>query len=728
MKTLSFWFITALLILTTNGLVFAQPTWVVQDINATMSGAHLYKAGDNCIVHTRASSEFVYFFGVNSKTWVECDLGSQQDILEVEAGGNVAFAYSGSYLIAYSSITSSCQYITYNGNIISPQGTVSGTRGWGCGDNAVYVFTDQNYLYVFDGLIGEWKSYYYGEITNASGGRSLWCGDNYVSGIFHRIYPDTHKNVVYSLVSGTFNQTDQSGVYYSSIDGKAMTGGFVSTFGGGGEDALLTAYSAYTNEFYTVEENTPYGQFVLGYWDEGNWINCKERNVYGYALSRGDAQSREMKINTFDTKRAEWITHTSSYSTAQTGGPSNYIAGGITSLTSQAHVEGPVTFYVYSPETGSYSILTSNILYNLHSYYYIPGFQSVYALDAWDHGWFHNSKTGSTQSIAFEDSIKVCHEMIVDYGFFFRYSDYQPYMDLWFYNSNTDRLSKFRTEKYTSPTNHVKYSPCSFVFKNPASTDEVVFYSPFHDSIITVNTPLTFTNSKGVFSWVYGSGSTLLFDAANLNIVEFPALPVTNVNSDSLLLFGSGNIFSVYDASNKQLSVLDLGSTTAYRNMNGNVVLVSYTDYSKYLALQKSKTTWTELLPEGGNHVGSSVGENTAVVVRQNKLYAFAPELVIDDVDEHIACSSLRPFKLNQNQPNPFAQSSIISYQLFENCNVVVKVFDLLGREVACLVDKDQAEGPYSVEFNAKGLPEGVYLCKLQTNFGPETIKMIVLK
>ncbi len=156
-----------------------------------------------------------------------------------------------------------------------------------------------------------------------------------------------------------------------------------------------------------------------------NWSDCNKRNVYGYAVVRGDAQSRDAKINTFDTERAAWISYTTSYSPTQTGGPSNYRVGGNTSITSMYDINGPVTFYIYSGETGSYNINLTGILFNNHSFYYNVGLQSAMTLDDWNHGWFHNSKTGFSQSLTFEDSSITNYLMSTEYGSFCIFSNYQ---------------------------------------------------------------------------------------------------------------------------------------------------------------------------------------------------------------------------------------------------------------------------------------------------------------
>lgn len=91
---------------------------------------------------------------------------------------------------------------------------------------------------------------------------------------------------------------------------------------------------------------------------------------------------------------------------------------------------------------------------------------------------------------------------------------------------------------------------------------------------------------------------------------------------------------------------------------------------------------------------------------------------------------SLKPssYVLNQNYPNPFNPSTSLSYQLPENSFVSLKVYDLLGREVASLVNEEQSAGRYKVEFNAGNIPSGIYIYMLRTDNFKEIKKMMLLK
>jgi hypothetical protein len=89
---------------------------------------------------------------------------------------------------------------------------------------------------------------------------------------------------------------------------------------------------------------------------------------------------------------------------------------------------------------------------------------------------------------------------------------------------------------------------------------------------------------------------------------------------------------------------------------------------------------------------------------------------------------SPRNFALYQNYPNPFNPSTKIKYSLAKSSNVVLKIFDVLGNEVANLVDEYLPAGSYEVEFGSPSFPSGIYLYKLQADSFVDTKKMILIK
>jgi len=85
-------------------------------------------------------------------------------------------------------------------------------------------------------------------------------------------------------------------------------------------------------------------------------------------------------------------------------------------------------------------------------------------------------------------------------------------------------------------------------------------------------------------------------------------------------------------------------------------------------------------------------------------------------------------FTLSQNYPNPFNPSTVIKYSLPEKSNVSIKVYDMLGQEVATLVNEVKNAGTYQVNFDASGLTSGMYIYKIQAGDYVSSKKMMLLK
>jgi hypothetical protein len=86
-------------------------------------------------------------------------------------------------------------------------------------------------------------------------------------------------------------------------------------------------------------------------------------------------------------------------------------------------------------------------------------------------------------------------------------------------------------------------------------------------------------------------------------------------------------------------------------------------------------------------------------------------------------------FRLDQNYPNPFNPSTTIEFTVETRCNVSLRIFDLLGREVATLVNGERKAGVlYKETFDASRLASGLYLYRLQTEKNSLTKKLMLMK
>ena len=104
-------------------------------------------------------------------------------------------------------------------------------------------------------------------------------------------------------------------------------------------------------------------------------------------------------------------------------------------------------------------------------------------------------------------------------------------------------------------------------------------------------------------------------------------------------------------------------------------------------------------------------------------------QMILDttvSVDDQI--NLLTSFQLYQNYPNPFNPITTIKYEIPKEGLVSLKVYDILGSEIATLVNEEKSVGRYEVNFNASSLSSGVYLYRIQVNDFINVKKMILMK
>jgi hypothetical protein len=110
---------------------------------------------------------------------------------------------------------------------------------------------------------------------------------------------------------------------------------------------------------------------------------------------------------------------------------------------------------------------------------------------------------------------------------------------------------------------------------------------------------------------------------------------------------------------------------------------------------------------------------------KTTNIYIKPVEITIVGVNDKIVAND---FGLEQNYPNPFNPSTKINYNLAERSNVSLKVYDILGNEVATLVNTTEDAGKHAVTFDGKNLASGLYIYTLKAGNFTSSKKMILIK
>jgi len=115
----------------------------------------------------------------------------------------------------------------------------------------------------------------------------------------------------------------------------------------------------------------------------------------------------------------------------------------------------------------------------------------------------------------------------------------------------------------------------------------------------------------------------------------------------------------------------------------------------------------------------------TLYITAGNSVYRIRIEPVTGVEKEY---NSLDKFELYQNYPNPFNPITNIGFRITEFGFISLKVYDLLGKEIAALINEEKPAGNYSVHFDGEGLGSGIYFCKIIAGSYSQSKKMILVK
>jgi hypothetical protein len=151
-----------------------------------------------------------------------------------------------------------------------------------------------------------------------------------------------------------------------------------------------------------------------------------------------------------------------------------------------------------------------------------------------------------------------------------------------------------------------------------------------------------------------------------------------------------------------------------------------YPSIAPVLPVAEDATITVHMVMQGDTIPGSNTNAAGMPVAVSAQYYHISTDILIVGVDDDI--SAPLEFTLVQNYPNPFNPSTSIKYSLAAQSLVSLKVYDILGSEVATLVNTVQGTGAYEVNFNASNLASGLYFYTLKAGNFTSTKKMMLLK
>ncbi len=213
------------------------------------------------------------------------------------------------------------------------------------------------------------------------------------------------------------------------------------------------------------------------------------------------------------------------------------------------------------------------------------------------------------------------------------------------------------------------------------------------------------TNSNG--SWVNIGDSTLFVPSMKTGVSPFKVIDIDNNEKANYIVDETKN-------STLQNGSWDYGEGIILRPKEATGGLVSYAitfDFSSGIFPRNGDTLYIRTYnPIDSNDVFKFTADNDFILSTRDKII------------------EPNKFMLYQNYPNPFNPSTTISYSLPKSGLVQLKIYDMLGREIATLVNEEQTSGDYKVRLNASNLASGVYLYRIQSGSFTKSMKMILLK
>jgi hypothetical protein len=259
--------------------------------------------------------------------------------------------------------------------------------------------------------------------------------------------------------------------------------------------------------------------------------------------------------------------------------------------------------------------------------------------------------------------------------------------------------------------------------------------------IFESDTSVYYGNLDSIYNAINNRGCSTIWFEGHSSDSSFALSDMFNIENINGLTNDSKYFISIFISS--QSAIID-SNTNLTREMFvlqnagslGGIVFVGLS----YWGIGKTfQNTWAQRLFEPSiQSIGESInldnlpsGGIYGIMKKVTNLWA-DPSLKLKydiTVDvEDVQAEVPTDYTLYQNYPNPFNPSTKIKFVIPKSSSVNLKVYNVLGKEAATLVNEKRLAGSYEVEFDASRLPSGVYFYKLQAGSFAETKKMVLLR
>ncbi|HLP16571.1 MAG TPA: alpha-amylase family glycosyl hydrolase [Bacteroidota bacterium] len=245
--------------------------------------------------------------------------------------------------------------------------------------------------------------------------------------------------------------------------------------------------------------------------------------------------------------------------------------------------------------------------------------------------------------------------------------------------------------------------------------------------------------TRTVINWNYEGGAALIPHYQRLAWIRgsFPAFTsqtLSRLSTGNSLVYGytrpfeNENAIVIENFSDTPLAAaIPLAASGADANVQftGGAV-----DGKKYFLSDVYNDTTSAISFSGGSAAlqVTMPAYGTAIYILSDSARHLSLPLVTEAEKLHSASVVPKEFRLEQNFPNPFNPSTTIQFQLPAQAKVTLIVYDVLGRAVARIIDAPMGAGLHSVQWNASGMPSGMYLYELRAGSAVGIKRMMVVK